>query len=337
MAMDINGVRARCYRCGTEYGRYKGYFPVSYAILHKGLGFIPVCKTCIDDMYNGYLSQCNDAKLAVRQMCRKLDLYWSSAVYEIVSRKSTTRSMMTQYIAKINTLTYVGKSYDDTLSEEGSLWAFSENPVLTETPERQAPTEEEQDLSDIPEETISFWGTGYSREMYDVLENKFSYYKSNIPQETFDLGTERLIRQICILEVGIDRDNAAGKSVEKSVNAYNTLIGSLNLKPIQKKDDGDSNLYNTPFGVWINKWENERPIPEPDPELQDVDKIKKYICVWFFGHLCKMLNIKNSYSKLYEEEIEKIKVKRPEYEGEDDEEIIYDEFKDNDDNEDDER
>lgn len=73
------------------------------------------------------------------------------------------------------------------------------------------------------------------------------------------------------------------------------------------------------FGEWIRKWENSRPIPEPDPELQDVDGIIKYIDIWFRGHLCKMLNIKNSRTKLYDDTIEQMRIERPEYEEDDDE------------------
>lgn len=72
-----------------------------------------------------------------------------------------------------------------------------------------------------------------------------------------------------------------------------------------------------------------RPIPEPDPELQDVDGIKKYITVWFFGHLCKMLGLNNSYSRLYTDEIEKLRVDRPEDEFDDDE-LLYEAFSESD-------
>ena len=72
--------------------------------------------------------------------------------------------------------------------------------------------------------------------------------------------------------------------------------------------------------------EEEEPIPEADEEFQDVDGIRKYISVWFFGHLCKMLGVENKYSYLYDQEIERLKVERPEYEGEDDEAIIEDIF-----------
>lgn len=325
MAIEMSSDTAICSRCGKKYSRRKGYFPVSYAILHKGIGYVPVCKDCIDTMYNTYLAQCNNAKDAVRQMCRKLDLYWSESVYETVSRKSTTRTMMTQYIAKINTITYAGKSYDDTLSEEGTLWNFNpETDVSSEYEDSDTPQNE---LLETPEEIITFWGSGYSDEMYRELEQRRQYWMSKFPEGTeLDVGTEALIRQICSLELDINRDRIAGKSVDKSVNALNNLLGSANLKPNQQKADGDSAQENTPFGVWIRRWETQRPVPDPDPELEDVDGIIRYISIWFLGHLCKMLGIKNTYCRLYEEEIAKMRVDRPEYEDEDDETLFNDIF-----------
>lgn len=325
MAIEMSSDTAICSRCGTKYSRRKGYFPVSYAVLHKGTGHIPICKDCIDTMYNTYLAQCKNAKDAVRQMCRKLDLYWSESVYEIVIRKSTTRTIMTQYIAKINTVTYAGRSYDDTLSEEGTLWDF--NPEPDDSSYCEYSNTSQVESLETPEEIITFWGSGYSDEMYRELEERRQYWMSKFQEGIeLDVGTEALIRQICALELDINRDRIAGKSVDKSVNALNNLLGSANLKPTQQKADGDSAQENTPFGVWIRKWETQRPIPAPDPELEDVDGIIRYISIWFFGHLCKMLGIKNAYCRLYEEEIAKMRVDRPEYEDEDDETLFNDIF-----------
>lgn len=335
MSIEMSSDSAICFRCGTKFGRRKGYFPVSYAVLYKGVGYMHICRDCIDTMYNTYLSQCNDAKDAVRQMCRKLDLYWSDKVYEAVAKKSTTRSMMTQYIAKINTSSYVGKSYDDTLSDEGTLWSFSTqvDGVLNHQ-EAECPDEAQGgrdsdgcDEHAVPDEVVEFWGMGYPPSMYRELEQRRQYWMSHFPDGMeLDIGTEALIRQICSLEIDINRDRIAGRAVDKSVNALNTLLGSANLKPTQKKDDSDASLENTPFGVWIRKWETQRPVPEPDPELEDVDGIVRYISIWFLGHLCKMLGIKNTYCKLYEAEIEKMRVDMPEYEDEDDETLFNDIF-----------
>lgn len=338
MAIEVNSVRAVCSKCGTDYSRQKGYFPVSYAVLHKGVGHTHVCKDCIDKLYNGYLAQCNNAPDAVRQVCRKLDLYWSEKVYRQVERKSTTRSMMTQYISKINTATYAGKSYDDTLSEEGTLWNFGVNASDNNTDvnnnsniiEEVSVSPEVEDIN-IPEDVKVFWGPGYQPEMYVALEQRRSYWMSRFPKDVeIDIGTEAIIRQICSLELDINRERAAGRTADKSITALNTLLGSANLKPTQKKEDADAAIDNTPFGVWIRRWENQRPIPEPDPELQDVDGIVRYISIWYLGHLCKMLGIKNTYCKLYEDELAKMRIERPEYDDEDDETMFNDIFGAND-------
>lgn len=331
MAMEVTTSNSICYKCGTAFSRKKGFFPVSYAILYKGRGYIHICKDCIDSLYNGYLAQCNNAKDAVRQVCRKLDLYWNESIYQMVEKKNTTRTMMTDYIMKINSVKYAGKSYDDTLLSEGTLWNFRpeshdiENHTETDAPDTNETKEESYTVGD---DVVAFWGTGYTPAMYTELEQRRTYWMSKFPDDfVMDVGTEAIIRQICSLELDINRDRAAGRSVDKSVNALNSLLGSASLKPTQKKsDDADAAIDGTPLGVWIRRWENQRPIPEVDPELQDVDGVVRYISIWFLGHLCKMLGIKNTYCKLYEDELAKLRIERPEYEDEGDEEMFNDIF-----------
>ena len=77
--------------------------------------------------------------------------------------------------------------------------------------------------------------------------------------------------------------------------------GTLALKPIQESA-AQSAEFNT-IGTWIKKFEQEEPFPEPDEELKDVDGFKRYIRVWFLGHLCKILGIDNEYSQEYDEEL----------------------------------
>lgn len=284
-------------------------------------------------MYVQYLSQTDDVKDAVRQMCRKLDLYWNEDLYQQAVLKGSPQSMIIPYLAKINQLKYAGRSYDDTLIEENALWTFGKVRPSNDDSNLDADgnTFPEDEPYVATPEVIAFWGTGYSNEMYEELENRFAYWRSRLPDDfNFDIGTEALIRQICSLELDINRDRSSGKAIDKSVAALNTLLGSLNLKPAQRKDDAESALENTPFGVWIRRWENERPIPEPDPELKDTDGIIKYILIWLYGHLAKMLNVKNIHSKLYEDEIAKLRVEHPQYDDEDDESMLNDIFGDDD-------
>lgn len=327
MAVEINASSAICTKCGKAYTRRKGFFPVSYAILYKGIGFIPVCKDCIDSMYKSYFEQCGSKKDAVRQVCRKLDIFWSDSVFDLVDKKNTTHTLMTAYLSKITSVSYAGKSYDDTLIDEGALWSWNRNikPVVKES----KPAQQDTDIK-IPESVMSFWGPGYTPKMYHELEERLKYWMSEFPEDyELDAGTKALLRQIVILEIDINRDRAAGKTVEKSVNSLNNLLGSAMLKPVQKKtEDIDTSVANTPLGVWLYKFENERPLPDVDDELKDVNGIKKYIFTWM-GHLAKMLGIKNAYTRMYDEEIERLKVDRPEYDG-DDEDLLIESYEDGD-------
>lgn len=324
--LEVNASSSICRKCGTAYGRLKGHFPVSYGQLYRGTGYLPYCKSCVEKMFNDYFNECKDTRLAVRQMCRKLDLYWNEKVFEAADKQNTHRSIMTSYIGKINATKYSNMSYDDTLRKEKVLWV---EPIdyskltFEEGSDKPNQVDEEEDI-DVPEEVVSFWGPGYTPSMYMELEQRRKYWMEKYPKDAdFDIGTEALIRQICSLEIDINRDRAAGKPVDKSVNTLNTLLGSASLRPAQKKaDEYENSLSSTPLGVWLYRYENKRPLPEVDKELQDVNGLKKYIYTWM-GHLCKMMNVKNGYTKMYEEEIDRLRVERPHYEG-DDESLIDD-------------
>lgn len=325
MGLEVASDKAICTRCGKQYSKRKGFFPTSYSENYKGLGYTHICNTCINSLYSKYLTQCGSSKDAVRQVCRKLDLYWHESIFNRINTKSTARTVMTQYITKLNSVALAGRSYDDTLLDEGTLWSFSSTIKTDDKPETPVEplTENEEP---VPEDVIAFWGAGYTADMYKDLEQRRQYWMSRFPNDIdLDIGTEALIRQICNLEIDINRDRVAGKSIDKSVNALNNLLGSASLKPTQRKEDLDSSVSNTPLGVWLYRFENERPLPDIDDELKDVNGLKKYVFTWM-GHLCKMMGIKNGYTRLYEDEINRLRVERPEYDDEDDETLLIDSF-----------
>ena len=176
-------------------------------------------------------------------------------------------------------------------------------------------------------ELADFWGADYSPEFLIRLDKRYKKWTKD--QGELEPGSVSLFKHICILEETIATDSAAGRPVDKNVNTLNSLLGSLNLKPAQKKDDSANGAVDSsPMGVWIRRFENERPIPEVDPELRDVDKIVHYIQVFFLGHLAKMLGKTTVYSKMYEKEIARLRVEDPALSGEyeDDEEFFENRF-----------
>lgn len=322
-SIEINASSSQCRKCGTAYGRLKGNFPVSYAYLYKGQGYMPYCRECVDKMYDAYYDICKDSRAATRQMCRKLDLYWNESVYQFAELRAANRSMMTAYIARINSGSNAGKSYDDTLIEEGSLWGSLSTDVNSAKSNAYVQDGVCGVGEEIDPELADFWGADYSQEFLLRLDKRYKKWTKD--QGDLEPGSVSLFKHICILEETIAIDSAAGRSVDKNMNTLNTLLGSLNLKPVQKKSEVDAATENTPFGVWIDRWEHKRPIPEPDPMLKDVDGIVRYITIWFYGHIAKTLGIPNVYCEMYEREMEKMKVERPEAFDEevDDDESIF--------------
>lgn len=331
MALEITSEKIICPKCGLAFAKRRGNFSVCYAAMYKGSGFIPYCKDCVDKMFQEYLGQCGKAEMAVRQMCRKLDLYWNKDIFDAAFKKSTNLSVMGNYLVRINTHAHAGKCYDNTLIEEDMLWNFN-SYVSPEQPEEE---EQEIDTSEIEQEMaqkkvtrrmLKFWGSAYSPEMILQLEERYKYWLSRLPDDSeLDIGTEILLKQISALDIDINTCRSGdGKNIDKLINTQSNLLRDLNLKPVQrKKDDGDS-LNEVPFGVGIAWCEKKRPIAEPSEEFKDVDGILKYILTWVYGHLVKMVGKKNLNSRLYEEEIAKWRVERPEFNDEDDEEFIAD-------------
>ena len=313
--ISVSSSSVVCCRCGKAYGARKSNFLVNYGAQYKGIGYMPVCKECVDNLYNTYLSQCNNAADAVRQMCRKFDLYWNAKAFEQVECRNTHRTLMTSYIQRINSVAFAGKCYDDTLSEEGTLWSFtkraSSSAVGSGMRDAGGLQDDDEDL-EISDEVIEFWGDGYDPRTYHALEKRRAYWMSQLPGGTPDMGAVAIIRQICPLELDINKYRAEGKDVDKLITSFDKLVNRL--KSGQAQSDADSDMADTPMGVWLYRYENKKPLPD---KYKD-SALLKYVFTWM-GHVLRMLGKKNGYEDLYQKEIDRLRVSKPEYEGDDEE------------------
>lgn len=322
-----------CSRCGIAYSTWKGHFYSCFAEMWRGIKHLPICKQCTDELYELYLGECQNAKAAVRQMCRKLDLVWAEQLFDNAEVKETPHTVFVAYLNKINAVNRAGQCYDDTLREEGVLWRFTRlaKGIHLKYEETEESLNAGKDVvqkqydNPISDEVVAFWGRGYMPDMYRDLEERKEFWMSRYESpDDLDQSHIGIIRQVCMLEVTINRDVAAGKPIDKNVNSLNTLLGSLGLKPVQQKGEDNDAALEQPLGVWLARYEKKRPLPEVDEELKDVNGLIKYITIWCKGHLAKMLGVRNSYSKLYEDEMERLRVEKPEYADEEDEEFLAD-------------
>lgn len=308
-----------CHRCGKAFSRQKGYFPVSHSPMYRGVGYLPICSECLENMYIDYCKELKDDRVAMRRLCMKMDLYWSDEIFGMMERTVGKNSRVRNYIGKTNLIKYIDKNFDDTLREEELSGIAFKGDYISNTG---------AELKEIPEEYVKNWGDGYDLKMYEELEEHYAKYKSWMG--TIKPNEESIIRLICLTEVMIRRESAAGRPTDKLVAQYDKLYGSANIKPAQTKDLNEAD-ENTPMGVWIYRFEKKRPvdeIDEDDPLYGKKLSTLKYITAWIVGHICKMVGAKNSYNKTYEEELAKFRVDRPELAEEDDEEFLYDIFED---------
>ena len=314
-----------CFKCGLTCVKERGTFFVSHAFLYRGLGRLPWCIKCVNALYVEFFQECGNAMEAMKQVCRKLDLYWNQKIYERIELTSIPRSIPAAYVSSINGIKYVNMSYDDTLREADELWSSRDIDNM-DTDEKTEPTEPNADTGaeiKVSAKAKVFWGGGFTDPLYHELEQRYKSWTGG--NRELNPSERALYKQICILEATINRDTAAGKPIDKHVNSLNALLGSANLKPQQRKrEEANAGFETTPFGVWIRRWEDEDPIPESPDE----NGIIKLVSTWFFGHISKLLGVKNMHSTLYEQAIEKYRVDMPEYEDEDDDVVIANIFGD---------
>ncbi|WP_340032506.1 hypothetical protein NSQ20_11615 [Paenibacillus sp. FSL K6-1122] len=263
---------------------------------------IQICKKCISDHIgskesNGY----EDRIKSVLAIMDKPFIYdaWVSSDRD-----------WSKYIPQISSLShYKGKTFSDSVFN--SMPEYSASDDLNEYSEAQVTLNDDE-----KNKYVSFWGKGYEIDDYLYLENEYETLLSSYECDSY--AQEMLFQEIAHEKLSIRKAREANKPTEKLLKTLQELLGSSNIKPVQ--ETGANATEQATFGTLIKKYENERPVPEPDPMWADVDGIKKYVQIWFLGHLCRMLGINNEYAQMYEDEISKYKVDAPEY-VEDDETV----------------
>jgi len=155
----------------------------------------------------------------------------------------------------------------------------------------------------IRPESITLWGTNFEPEDYDYLDSRYKEWC-----ETYECTThaqEVIYQQIATIQWKIWKENTTGNGkVEGLLQRLNDFMGTAKIKPDQNKMDGLTEGQT--IGTLIKKYEETRPVPESESS-----GISKCVSVWFFGHLCKLLGIKNDDSTAYEREKAKYDVAPP--------------------------
>lgn len=313
LARDYNKIIEQdyilCPVCGEFITRDNFYTDKRYAI-----DVFPQCKKCVlaeVEQRKNKNDKPNETKESVKRMLQKMDLPYIDSLYESLCtdvaneiNEKNKKSPFLAYLPPIKSLpNWKGKTYADSEFELG---------VVTE----------EEEIK-INAKTIKSakkrFGNGYSNEDYMFLENEYqdwiTRYECNqkAQEEVFEnLSMVKLLKKKALKE---------GKPTKDLDKQQQDWLDTGNLKPKQNTMDTLSDAQT--FGTLIQKYEETRPLPEIDPELEDVDKIGLYIDVFFKGHASKMLGLKNNFTHIYEKFMKKFTVTKPQYDDEEDSEDIF--------------
>lgn len=306
-----------CFYCGNEFVETNFY--KSFGNFYDNIGKIPYCKQCIEKFYQYYFDKyTNEGCLtpeenAVKRVCMAMDIYYTRANFDSAMKKIKQDNMnispMGQYMKTISLSQYKNKSYDNTVSED----------------EQKKLAESLMDMSNISdrkvdEKTIKFFGAGFSDEDYEFLQEQYSDWTTRHECQT--KAQEEVFKRICFKQLEILKATRLGEDTKNLDATFRDLLDAAKLQPKQNSNETVSDAQT--FGTLIDKWENTRPLPEIDEELKDVDKIGLYLDVFFKGHLAKMMGLKNGFSRLYSKYMKQYTVEKPEYDGDEDSEALFD-------------
>ena len=298
-----------CPTCGDPISRANFYMDKRYAI-----GVYPECKKCIlaeVEQRKNKNDKPNETKDSVKRILHKMDLPYIDSLYESCCKdvadevnEKNRRSPFLAYLVPIKSLPqYKDKTWEDSEFELGVI------------------TEEEE--TKINAKTIKSgkkrFGLGLSNEDYMFLENQYQDWVSRFECST--KTQEEIFERLSFKKWEINKATRSGQSTKDLDKTYQELMTTANIAPRQTGMDTMSDAHT--FGTLIQKYEETRPVPEIDKDLEDVDKIGLYIDTFYRGHACKMLNIKNAFSHLYEKVMNKYVVKPPEYNDVTDSEILF--------------
>lgn len=310
-----------CSVCGKPRKALDSFYKDDRFINSK----FPICKSCIQKLVEQRKTPKDpprETKESVKNILRLLDRPYFDDLYEKCIkgisegvREKNRTSPFLHYFTIISSLPqYVNKKWKDSEFDEQYLDIdFTDGKKVNEN-------------SRMLKQAKMRFGKGYSLEDLVFLENQYQDWIKRYPCE--NKAQEILYESICLTQLNINKKQKAGKDTKDDLKTLQDLMTSLQIKPSQTNSNALTEAKT--FGQLIEKWEDEwdggKPIPEPDDDFKDPDKIGTLIDVFFKGHLAKMMGLKNGFTHVYDKYIKKYTVNKPEYDEDDDSEAIFEQI-----------
>ena len=275
----------------------------------------PICKRCIlkrVEQRQKDTDEPNETKESVQRVLQTMDKVYDDKFYDDCVKgaldgvnEKQRHSPFATYIVGIQSLPqYRGKTWKDSNFGDAAM---------------SADEEETRIIQKTVKAGRKRFGSGYTDDEYMLLENEYQDWITRYECNT--KAQEEVFENLSILKLLKKKALNKGLSTRDLDKQQQDWLDAGKLKPKQNSTDALSDAQT--MGTLLQKYEETRPLPEIDPELEDVDKIGLYIDAFFRGHTLKMLGLKNMFSNIYEKVMRKYTVTKPEYSEEEDSEAIF--------------
>ena len=208
----------KCPTCGTPYKKLDDNFPASQSELYAGWNYhLPICKRCLDTMFSHYTEAYgNDEDAAIRRICEKFDIYYNVSLLNASRKITKNRSRIHTYVSRANLSQYKGKTFDTTLDEERT-----EGVIET--------YEDIKDDKKTKLKTVKFFGTGFSDDDYQYLQDQYSDWTTRCECKT--KAQEEVFKRICFKQLEILKANRLGLDTKDLDKTFQDYLDTANLKP----------------------------------------------------------------------------------------------------------
>lgn len=275
---------ASCTCCGKTYEKSAGFYQSLSPIYESNDNRMHICKNCVCNIFDKFVDLFGDEEKALYRTTLLLDVYFDESILNMVyaTAKKTNSSLVKIYLQKIN-LSKVSKFKTSFDSKE-----YTVKDDFMVAKEENKPEKKKKLDSSITAEMIRRWGKGLDDEEYLYLEEKYQelikVYDHRSPVQ------KMLYENMAKTQLEAEKSRKSGNLVayEKMMSTLSKLMTDGNIKPVQESGVSDDDAC---FGQFINKIENEEPIPEPLDSFKDIDGFKKYVTEWFVKPFARVFEL----------------------------------------------
>lgn len=252
-----NGTTKRC-ACCEEEKKLADYYKVNNPLFSDG--YYPTCKTCILDQLD------ESSPISVYDTLRRMDKPFIEEKWVAAEESHEGKAVFGRYLQSINSSSMANLTWDD-----------------SEFPE----SEGEEEMSGDSKLRWSGFSSSDKMKLEAMYQEMLGTYEANTPVQ------RNIYRDYCITRHKSDQALLSGNvgEYEKLQRVLSSQMNDARIKPLQ--ETGFDENSTATFGQFMEKIENERPIPEPLEIFKDVDGIKKYMTKWFTNQMQRALDLRS--------------------------------------------